>query len=193
MHRTEVLIQSRGFVKERVLPHPPAGEWATRVRRPPLRPVYATSRLNVSIMQTAGAPTIATAAAAPSHLYQTLPPHTSSPDTPHLEGRCSPYFTVHPPTHTHFPPHTLPTWKAGALHARGGVHRVSKHAELGQLGADEAGHHGARVHAHPHLCGAAVMGHGNGLGAAQKGLRNGGVSVRSMVWNPMGCEKWRGV
>ena len=30
------------------------------------------------------------------------------------------------------------TWDACGLHARGGVHRVAKDAELGQLGADQA-------------------------------------------------------
>ena len=30
------------------------------------------------------------------------------------------------------------TWDACGLHARGGVHRVAKDAELGQFGADQA-------------------------------------------------------
>ena len=44
-------------------------------------------------------------------------------------------------------PSSPPTRLARALHARCRVHRVAEDAELGQLGADEAGHAGSSVQA----------------------------------------------
>ena len=50
-------------------------------------------------------------------------------------------FNIHKNSHIHtiyMFTHSPHTRRAGGLHARGGVHRVAKDAELGKLGADEA-------------------------------------------------------
>ena len=62
------------------------------------------------------------------------------------------------------------TWLGSALHPRGGVHRVPKDGELGQLCPNEPRNHRPGVHPDTDTSGLAIMRHHDGLGTAEEGL-----------------------
>ena len=59
-----------------------------------------------------------------------------------------------------------PTWLRGALHPRGGVHRVTKDGELGQLGAYKPRNHRPSMHPDTDARRLPVMRGHDGLGTA---------------------------